>query len=56
MKYIKGFRSKNKENYVVKEEVWEGIIEKFERQYENGSFAAQKRLFKYLNIKRQFAF
>jgi len=52
MKYVKGFRSKNKESYVVKEEVWEGIIEKFERQYENGSFAAQKRLFKYLNIAK----
>ena len=52
MKYVKGFRSKNKENYIVKEEVWEGIIEKFERQYENGSFSAQKRLFKYLNIAK----
>ncbi len=52
MKYVRGYRSKNMDDFVVRDEEWEGIIEKFERQYETGSYSKKERLSKYLSIDK----
>ncbi len=52
MKYVRGYRSKNADDFVIKEEIWEGIIEKFERQYESGSYSKKERLVKYLSVDK----
>ena len=52
MKYVRGYRSKNADDFVVRKEIWEGIIEKFERQYESGSYSKKERLVKYLSVDK----
>ena len=52
MKYVRGYRSKNMDDFVIRDEEWEGIIEKFERQYETGSYSKKERLSKYLSIDK----
>ena len=52
MKYVRGYRSKDMDDFVVKKEIWEGIIEKFERQYESGSYSKKERLVKYLSVDK----
>ena len=52
MKYVRGYRSKNADDFVIKKEIWEGIIEKFERQYESGSYSKKERLVKYLSVDK----
>ena len=52
MKYVRGYRSKNADDFVTKKEIWEGIIAKFERQYESGSYSKKERLVKYLSIDK----
>ena len=52
MKYVRGYRSKNTDDFVIKKEIWEGIIEKFERQYESGSYSKKERLVKYLSVDK----
>ena len=52
MKYVRGYRSKNADDFVTKKEIWEGIIAKFERQYESGSYSKKERLVKYLSVDK----
>ena len=52
MKYVRGYRSKNADDFVTKKEIWEGIIAKFEKQYESGSYSKKERLVKYLSIDK----
>ncbi len=52
MKYVRGYRSKNADDFVIRKEIWEGIIEKFERQYESGSYSKKERLVKYLSVDK----
>ena len=52
MKYVRGYRSKNADDFVIKKEIWEGIIAKFERQYESGSYSKKERLVKYLSVDK----
>jgi excinuclease ABC subunit A len=49
MKYIRGYRKRDESDFVIKEEVWDGIIKKYDKQYENGSFSTRDRLSKYLS-------
>ena len=48
MKYVRGYRKRDESDFVIKEEVWDGIIKKYDKQYENGSFSTRDRLSKYL--------
>tara|TARA_B100000965_G_scaffold404496_1_gene435383 strand:+ start:3615 stop:6473 length:2859 start_codon:yes stop_codon:yes gene_type:complete len=52
MKYVRGYRNKNADDYVIKKEEWEGIISKFDRQYETGSYSKKERLVKYLSVDK----
>ena len=52
MKYVRGYRSKNTDDFVIKKEIWEGIIEKFDKQYESGSYSKKERLVKYLSVDK----
>ena len=52
MKYVKGYRSKNMDNFTVRTEIWDGIIQKLEKQYENGSYSQRERLVKYLSVDK----
>ena len=52
IKYVKGYRSKNIDNYNIRTEVWSGIIQKLEKQYENGSYSQRERLVKYLSVDK----
>ena len=52
MKYVRGYRSKNADDFVIKKEIWEGIIAKLERQYESGSYSKRERLVKYLSVDK----
>ena len=49
MKYIRGYKKRDQSDFVIKEEVWSGIIEKYNKQYENGSYSTRDRLSKYLS-------
>ncbi|MAR77400.1 MAG: excinuclease ABC subunit A [Gammaproteobacteria bacterium] len=49
MKYVRGYRKRDQSDYVIKEEIWEGVIKKYEKQYENGSYSTRDRLAKYLS-------
>ena len=51
MKYVRyGRRDQN--DYVIKKEKWEGILNKLSKQYERGSYSAKERLSKYLSIHK----
>ncbi len=51
MKYVRyGRRDQN--DYVIKKEKWEGILNKLSKQYEKGSYSAKERLSKYLSIHK----
>ena len=43
MKYVRGYRKKDQSDYVVKEEIWDGILKKFAKQYDNGSYSSKDR-------------
>ncbi len=51
MKYVR-YGRKDQNDYVTKEERWEGILNKLSKQYERGSYSAKERLSKYLSIHK----
>ena len=51
MKYVT-YGRKDQNDYVTKEERWEGILNKLSKQYERGSYSAKERLSKYLSIHK----
>jgi len=51
MKYVR-YGRKDQNDYVIKEERWEGILNKLSKQYERGSYSAKERLSKYLSIHK----
>ena len=52
MKYVRGYRKRDESDFIIKNEVWDGIVKKFEKQYENGSYATRDRLSKYLSTDK----
>ena len=52
MKYVRGYRKKDQSDYIVKEEIWDGILKKFAKQYDNGSYSSKDRLSKYLSTHK----
>ena len=52
MKYVRGYRKRDQSDFVVKEEVWDGIVKKYEKQYETGSHSTRDRLSKYLSTDK----
>ncbi len=52
MKYVRGYRNKDADDYVIKKEIWEGIVAKFDRQYETGTYSKKERLVKYLSVDK----
>ena len=51
MKYVR-YGKRDQNDYVIKEEKWEGILKKLSKQYERGSYSAKERLSKYLSIHK----
>ncbi len=51
MKYVR-YGKKDQNDYAIKEEKWDGILSKFSKQYERGSYSAKERLSKYLSIHK----
>ncbi len=49
MKYVRGYRKRDQSDFIIKEEVWSGIIKKYDKQYDNGSYSTRDRLSKYLS-------
>ena len=49
MKYVRGYRKRDQSDFVIKEEAWDGIVKKYEKQYESGSNSTRDRLSKYLS-------
>ena len=45
-------RKRDQSDFVVKEEIWDGIIKKYEKQYETGSYSTRDRLSKYLSTDK----
>ena len=51
MKYVR-YGKRDQNDYVIKEEKWEGILKKLSKQYERGSYSAKERLSKYLSVHK----
>ena len=52
MKYVRGYRKRDQSDFIVKEEIWDGIVKKYEKQYETGSYSTRERLSKYLSTNK----
>ena len=52
MKYVRGYRKRDQSDFVIKEEAWDGIVKKYEKQYESGSHSTRDRLSKYLSTDK----
>ena len=52
MKYVRGYRKRDDSDFVIREEIWEGVIKKYQKQYENGSYSTRDRLSKYLSTDK----
>ena len=52
MKYVRGYRKRDQSDFVIKEEAWDGIVKKYEKQYESGSNSTRDRLSKYLSTDK----
>ncbi|MBT5406462.1 MAG: excinuclease ABC subunit UvrA, partial [Gammaproteobacteria bacterium] len=52
MKYVRGYRKRDQSDFIIKEEIWDGIVKKYEKQYENGSYSTRERLSKYLSTNK----
>ena len=51
MKYAR-YGKRDPSDYVIKEEKWYGVLSKFSKQYDRGSYSAKERLSKYLSIHK----
>ena len=51
MKYAR-YGKRDPSDYVIKEEKWDGVLNKFSKQYDRGSYSAKERLSKYLSIHK----